>query len=99
VTRIGSETFPPLLETANVFVYSNQSEVRRPFVAIGIVSYTDPGKYQVLTLDDAIPKLKAKARSIGANGIIIDQNIPIRSGIISTGISVKARAIRIHMEE
>jgi hypothetical protein len=49
VTRIGSETFPPLLETANVFVYSNQSEVRRPFVAIGIVSYTDPGKYQVLT--------------------------------------------------
>lgn len=99
VTPIGSKTYQPLPDTANVLVFSNESDVHNPFVVVGIVSYTNPGKYQVLTLSSAMPKLKARARSVGANGIIIDQIIPIRSGLISTGISVRGRAIRINMEE
>jgi hypothetical protein len=39
--------------------------------------------------------LKTKARKIGANGIILDKSQPIKSGIISTGIWVEARAIRL----
>ena len=95
VTRTGSETYAPLPATSPVAVFSKESEIKKPFVSIGIISYTNPGKYQVLTLDDAIPDLKEKARTIGANGIIIDESYPIKSGMISTGIGVKARAIRI----
>jgi tetrahydromethanopterin S-methyltransferase subunit F len=62
-------------------------DVGKPFKVIGIITHNDPGKYQILTLDNAVPALKEKARSIGANGL--------KSGIISTGISVKARAILI----
>jgi uncharacterized protein YbjQ (UPF0145 family) len=48
-----------------------------------------------MTLDDAIFDIKSKARSLGANGIIIDESTSTKSGIVSTGISVRARAIRI----
>jgi hypothetical protein len=36
-----------------------------------------------------------KARAVGGNAIIIDKSHPIKSGIISTGIYVEARAIRL----
>lgn len=87
--------YPPLGIGDEVMVFSSAGEVTPPFETVGIISHTDPGKYQILTLADAIPHLKAKARSIGAKGIIIDQAMPVKSGIISTGISVTARAIRI----
>jgi hypothetical protein len=70
-------------------------DVGKPFKVIGIITHNDPGKYQILTLDNAVPALKEKARSIGANGLIIDESRAVKSGIISTGISVKARAILI----
>jgi uncharacterized protein YbjQ (UPF0145 family) len=62
---------------------------------LGIVNYNNPGKYQILTLEDALPELKKQARSVGANGLIIDQSAPVKSGLISTGITVKGRAIQI----
>lgn len=95
VTRVGSETFAPLPETTHISVFSKETEIKKPFKTIGIVSYTNPGKYQILTLEDAIPELKNKARASGANAIIIDETAPVKSGIISTGISVKARAILV----
>jgi hypothetical protein len=95
VNRIGSETFAPLPETSPVLIFSNETEINKPYATIGIISYTNPGKYQISTIGDAIPDLQTKARSIGANGVIIDQAIPIKSGVISTGISLKARAILI----
>jgi hypothetical protein len=94
VTRTGSQVYAPLGIGDEVTVFTNANEVKQPFETVGIISHTDPGKYQILTLADAIPYLKDKARSIGANGIIIDQAVPVKSGIISTGISVTARAIR-----
>ena len=48
-----------------------------------------------MDLGDAMDRLKGEARSFAGNGIIMDKSHPIKSGIISTGIYVEARAIRI----
>jgi len=97
VTPTGSQRYDPLPATHDVVVFATPSEVKEPFETLGIISHTDPGKYQILTIGDAIPALKEKARSIGANAII-DQATPVKSGIISTGITVTARAIRIQRQ-
>jgi hypothetical protein len=95
VTPVGRERFPALAPTEDVVVYTAETEVGRPFKVVGLLSYTNPGKYQILTLEDAIPALKEKARSAGANALIIDRSEPVKSGLISTGISVTGRAIRV----
>jgi len=96
VTKVGSQSLPSAPETSDVLVFSKDSEVNKAFTTLGIVNYNNPGKYQILTLEDAMPELKKQARTIGANGLIIDQSAPVKSGIISTGITVKARAILIN---
>jgi len=95
VTPIGSSRYPPLPATQDVIVFSSADEIKTHFETLGIISHNDPGKYQILTLGDAMPALKEKARTIGANAIIVDQFSPVKSGIISTGISVRVRAIRV----
>ncbi len=95
ITPVGSETYEPLPDNTNVTIYSKESDINKQFVTIGIINYSNPGKYQVLTLGDAIPELKSTACSLGANGIIIDESYPIKSGIISTGIGVRARAVKV----
>ena len=96
VTPTGSNTVTQeSSENADaITIFYDQADVGKPFKTVGIISYRNPGKWQVLTLNNAIPELKKKASSVGANGIIIDKQYPIRSGIISTGIGVEARAIR-----
>ena len=91
VTPTGSNTLTPLPLGSEVQVFSSETQITRPFV--GLISYSNPGKYQVLSLADAIPGLKEQARKAGANGIIIDESHVIKSGIISTGIGVTGRAI------
>jgi len=78
-----------------VYVYSSEKDVNAPFKVIGLVSYTNPGKYRILSLADVIPDLKEKARNAGANGLIIDETHTVKSGIISTGIGVTGRAILV----
>jgi hypothetical protein len=95
VERIGTASYSPQPPSAAVFVFTDASQVKVPYEVVGIISYDNPGKYQVLSLGDAIEPLKTKAREIGANGIIIDKSQPIKSGIISTGIYAEARAIRL----
>ena len=56
------------------------------------------GKEPDASLGNAIEPLKEKARSVGANGIIIDKSNPIKSGMIFTGIYVEARAIRLKVK-
>jgi hypothetical protein len=77
-------------------VFTDPSQIRQPYEVVGIISYDNPGKFRVLTLGDAIESLKEKAREAGANAIIIDKSQPVKSGIISTGIYVEARAIRLN---
>jgi hypothetical protein len=93
ITPIGSNTFNPLPPGSIVYVYRSEKEVPSPFKAIGIISYSNPGKYRILSLSDVIPDLKDLAREAGANGIIIEETHMIKSGIISTGIGVTGRAI------
>jgi uncharacterized protein YbjQ (UPF0145 family) len=76
-------------------VFTAENQIKDKYEVIGVISYNNPGKYQVLTLTSAIEPLKKKAREIGANAIIIDKSEPVKSGIISTGIYVEARAIRL----
>ncbi len=95
VTPTGTRRYESLPWTEDVAVFTNTDEVQEPFQTIGLISHNDPEKYQSLTIGDATPARKGKARSIGANGVIIDQSTPVTSGIISTGISVTARAIYI----
>jgi hypothetical protein len=93
VTPIGSNTLSPLPAGSEVQVFSSEKQVTGPYKAVGIISYSNPGKYQILSLADVIPDLKEQARKAGANGIIIDETHVIKSGIISTGIGVTGRAI------
>ena len=95
VQRIGTTGFSPLPPNSDVLLFSSESQIRQPYEVIGIISHTDPGKYQILSLGDAIEPLKSWAREIGANGIIIDKTQQVKSGVISTGIYVEARAIRL----
>jgi len=95
VERIGTAWYSPQPPNAEVFVFTDASQVKVPYEVVGIISYDNPGKYQVLSLGDAIEPLKTKAREIGANGIIIDKSQPVKSGLISTGIYAEARAIRL----
>ncbi|MBN2495524.1 MAG: hypothetical protein JXR96_13090 [Deltaproteobacteria bacterium] len=95
LTPVGTRAYRPLLAGDEVTVFSADTDVREPFEVVGIIDYANPGKYQVLTLGDALPELLDRARVAGANGIIIDRTELIRSGIISTGIAVRARAIRL----
>jgi hypothetical protein len=93
--RIGSSSYPPLADGAGVSVFTEESQMRGKYEVVGVISYSNPGKYQILNLEDAMEPLKSKARELGANGVIIDKTDTIRSGLISTGISVEARAIRL----
>lgn len=93
VTPIGLNTFAPLSAGSEVQVFSAENQITGQYEVIGLISYTNPGKYQILSLSDVIPDLKGQARKAGANGIIIDETHVIKSGIISTGIGVTGRAI------
>jgi len=93
--RTGNVAYPPAAANAPVAVFFNERDVARPFQVVGEVDLDDPGKYQILTVKDAVPALSAQARTLGANGIIIDATTPVKSGVISTGIYARARAIRV----
>ena len=93
--RIGTSSYPPLPATADVLVFTDESQIKRPFEVVGMVSYANSGKFQILTAGDTIEPLKAKAREVGANGIIMGKSQAIKSGFISRGITVDARAVHV----
>ncbi len=93
VTPVGGAALSPLAANARVLIYTSEKDVQQPFKVVGLVSYTNPGKYQVLSLASVMPELQAEARKAGANGLIIDESHAIKSGFISTGIGVTGRAI------
>jgi predicted alpha/beta hydrolase family esterase len=98
VQKVGTSSYAPLPDSADVVVFTAENQVKQPFEVVGVISHNDPGKYHIRTLADAIPELKAQAREVGANAIIIDKSEPVKSGLISTGIYVEARAIRMKVK-
>jgi hypothetical protein len=95
VTKTGPTSYAPLAPMAKVAVFTAESQVGQPLELVATISYTDPGKYAIKSLSDSFEPLRAKAREVGANGVIIDNSYQVISGIISRGISVDARAIRM----
>ena len=91
----GDKHYPALPPDAPVQVFVKETDIEGPHKVIGAISAMDLGKWQILTRQDALPSLKAKARSIGANAIIVDDYQAVKSGLISTGYSVQARAVRL----
>jgi hypothetical protein len=94
ITPTGSEPRLAPSDPSSIVVFDREESVGKAFKTLGLLNYKNPGKYQRLTLQNAIQPLKEQASSLGANGIIIDKHYIIRSGMISTGIGVEARAIR-----
>ena len=94
-TPTGKYDYDPLPPNAQVRVFASVEDVKQPYDVIGIIEYSDAGKYQNVTLEDALPKLKKKARSVGANALIIDHSGQTKAGIFSSGIDTRVRAIRI----
>jgi hypothetical protein len=89
-------------QAQDVMVFRNEQAVTQPFEVVSVISFNNVGKdkvFTVFTLNDAIPKLKEQARAVGANAIIIDESTPLKSGLVSRGISVKARAVLIKAQE
>lgn len=88
VTPIGANPLRPFPPGSQPYVNTSEKEVASSFKVIGIVSYSNPGKCQVLSLADVIPDLKDLARKAGTNGMIIDETRTLKSAIIRTGIGV-----------
>jgi hypothetical protein len=92
---IGREHYAPIPATQEVLVFTSDADVGSPFHVAALLTYDNPGKYRILTIENAIPDLQDQAREVGADALIIDQVAAVKSGIISTGIHVTARAIRL----
>jgi hypothetical protein len=95
VHKTGTASHAPLSPTADVAIFTAESQVGQPFELVVNISYTDPGKFAVLSLADSFEPLKAKAREVGANGVFSANSSQVISGIVARGISVDARAIRL----
>ena len=87
--------YPPLAASAPVAIYSTAADIHGRHEIIGSIKVIDWGKWQVLRMDDSLPRLKERARSMGADAIIIDDYHQGASGIFSRGYSVEARAVRL----
>ena len=96
VQKIGAATYAPLPSSEEVLVFTAENQIKQPFEVVGIISYDNPGKFQILSLGNAIEPLKIKARQVGGNAIVIDKSQPVKSGIISTGIEEWLKTCREH---
>lgn len=94
VTPVGVKRYDPLPESASVVVFESPAKGPQQFELIATMIHADPCKMHTCTLKDAFEPLSAKAREIGANGVIIDNSQAVKTSVFSTGIAVDARAIR-----
>ena len=93
-TPVGGKRYEPLPQSAPVKVFESPGQGPRQFEVVATIVHADPCKMHTCALQDAFEPLSAKARELGANGIIIDNSQLIKTSVYSTGIAVDARAIR-----
>jgi uncharacterized caspase-like protein len=93
--RVSKTQYQPLPEGAVVAVYSSAADVKGSFEVIATLAHANPCKFHRCNIKDAIEPLSAKAREVGANAIIIDDSQRVATSLVSTGITVQARAIRL----
>jgi hypothetical protein len=93
-TPVGAKRYDPLPESASVSVFDSPAKGPQHFEVIATITHADPCKMHTCTLKDAVEPLSAKAREVGANGVIIDNSQVVKTSVFSNGIAVDARAIR-----
>jgi uncharacterized caspase-like protein len=93
--RVSKKQYGPLPEGAVVAVYSSAADVKGSFEVIATLAHANPCKFHRCNVKDAIEPLSEKAREVGANAIIIDDSQRVATSLMSTGITVQARAIRL----
>jgi uncharacterized caspase-like protein len=95
---VGSAHFSPQAPDAQVAVFNSPEAVKQPFTELALLTHSDPCKALVsrtCTLSDAIGPLSAKAREVGADAIIIDRIQSVKTSLLTTGITVSGRAVRL----
>jgi uncharacterized caspase-like protein len=95
---VGSAHFSPQAADAQVAVFKSPEEVKQPFTELALLTHSDPCKALVTrtcTLTDAIGPLSVKAREVGADAIIIDRIQSVKTSLLTTGITVSGRAVRL----
>jgi hypothetical protein len=97
-TPVSAKTLEPLPESAPVTVFESPARAPRHFEVIATIQHADPCKMHTCTIKNAYDPLIAKARELGANGIIIDNSQVMKTSVFSTGIAVDARAIHFTEE-
>jgi hypothetical protein len=95
VIRTGPTSYSTLPDNVPVVVFADERDVPQRFDVVGLLRYVNPGKYQILNTSTALPEVERQARVLGANAIILDSSEVVKSGIISTGVVVTARAVRL----
>jgi hypothetical protein len=93
--RVSKKQYQPLPAGAQVAVYSSTADVKGGFEVIATLAHANPCKFHRCNIKDAIEPLSEKAREVGANAIIIDDSQRVATSLMSTGITVQARAIRL----
>jgi hypothetical protein len=73
---------------AEVVVFTGASQVKEQYEVVGIISYDNPGKYQVPRLGDAIRPLKTKAREIERMASLSTKIFSISCCVGATGATV-----------
>lgn len=81
-------------EPKDVEIFYDVDEIKRPYVVFAHINHLDPGKFNRINLGDVLPILRKKGRELHADGVIIDNTKEWRTGLLSTGIILRTRAIR-----
>jgi hypothetical protein len=91
LTPVGESQYAPIAPEQAVAIYAIDGQVGSAFKVVALVTYVNPGKYQLLTLEDAMPELTAKARAAGPMGS--SSTTPRQSGRASSArVSASAPA-------
>ena len=96
VVPVGSTTYPSMSHSEPVQIFQNETEVQGEYTVLGMITHGRNATtiFQSATFSaEDLEAVKAQARSIGANGVILDFVKP--GGAYGAGLQVRARAIRI----
>jgi hypothetical protein len=92
---VGSARYDELPPETEVRVFKSETEIDEAYTVVGLLRETAVRKRTTMTLQDALPGLKQKARSVGANAIIVDATETATAGVSGLGVTVSARAVRL----
>jgi hypothetical protein len=64
-TKTGTTSYEPLAPMAEVAIFTAESQVGQPFELVANITYTDPGKYQILTFPTAMNRSRPRRARLG----------------------------------